>query len=113
MVPDVSSSGPERIGIIDTKCSPRRMAELCAGYVSEMCEGTYGRTPKLIVDGEIDSSFIYVPVHVSCIFLSFNQWFKLLIIDSLQLEYILTELLKKLVFYLNSSRGFCICRRMY
>lgn len=67
---------PDTIGIVDLACSPRKLLRECADFVSNLCEGTYGRTPELIIDGNIDKTFAYVDVH---------------------LEYILTELLKKCV----------------
>ncbi|KAI8393263.1 branched-chain alpha-ketoacid dehydrogenase [Radiomyces spectabilis] len=61
------------IGIIDTQLSPHKLIRTCADFVAELCEFNYGQSPETIVDGHIDTTFTYVPVH---------------------LEYILTELLK-------------------
>ncbi|KAG8738722.1 26S proteasome regulatory subunit 7 [Ceratobasidium sp. 414] len=49
------------------------MVRMCAAFVSELCEATLGATPPLKIDGVVDATFAYVPVHV---------------------EYILTEILK-------------------
>lgn len=61
------------IGIIDTKLNPAKLAKSCSEFVAELCEFNYGMHPETIVDGHVDATFTYVPVH---------------------LEYILTELIK-------------------
>ncbi|KAK6211837.1 hypothetical protein LQW54_005697 [Pestalotiopsis sp. IQ-011] len=64
---------PSFIGVIDTALCPADVVDSCANWVAEICEYKYGIRPKWIVDGEPDTAFAYVPMH---------------------LEYILTELLK-------------------
>ncbi|KAF7723841.1 hypothetical protein EC973_001566 [Apophysomyces ossiformis] len=61
------------IGIIDTRLNPSKLIRQCADFVAELCEFNYGQSPQTIIDGHVDATFTYVPVH---------------------LEYILTELLK-------------------
>ncbi|KAF7778927.1 hypothetical protein Agabi119p4_3272 [Agaricus bisporus var. burnettii] len=61
------------VGVVDPQCSPYQMIRMCGSFVSELCEGTLGAAPEIIVEGDLDAVFPYVPVH---------------------LEYILTELLK-------------------
>ena len=61
------------IGVIDTALKPARVIEYCGSFVSETCELTYGVRPSLVIDGQPDMTFAFVPVH---------------------LEYIITELLK-------------------
>ncbi|KAG5637866.1 hypothetical protein H0H81_002905 [Sphagnurus paluster] len=68
--PDADTS---YVGVVDMKCSPKAMIKMCGSYVSELCEATLGSAPSIIIDGDADSTFAYVPVH---------------------LEYILTEILK-------------------
>ncbi|CDH59781.1 mitochondrial pyruvate dehydrogenase kinase [Lichtheimia corymbifera JMRC:FSU:9682] len=70
-----SSSSPENnyIGIIDTKLNPAKLAKSCSEFVAELCEFNYGMHPETILDGHVDATFTYIPVH---------------------LEYILTELIK-------------------
>ncbi|KAH8108193.1 branched-chain alpha-ketoacid dehydrogenase [Cristinia sonorae] len=63
----------EYIGVIHLACSPKDMIKMCGSFVSELCEATFGAAPEIIIDGDIDATFVYVPVH---------------------LEYILTEILK-------------------
>lgn len=60
-------------GVIDTKLCPARIVEQCANFVAEICELKYGIRPRLIIDGQPETTISYVPVH---------------------LEYIVTELLK-------------------
>jgi len=67
---DVPSS---YIGVIDTALQPASIINSCGAFVSEICELRYGVRPTWIIDGEISTTFAYVPVH---------------------LEYIITELLK-------------------
>ncbi|CAM1511145.1 Fc.00g086580.m01.CDS01 [Cosmosporella sp. VM-42] len=64
---------PTYIGVIDTALKPAQTIESCAGFVADICELRYGVRPLLYVDGEPDTTFAFVPMH---------------------LEYIVTELLK-------------------
>lgn len=64
---------PSYIGVIDTALRPAMTIESCAGFVADICELRYGVRPELVVDGEPDATFAFVPMH---------------------LEYIVTELLK-------------------
>ncbi|KAL1987817.1 hypothetical protein VTN96DRAFT_2220 [Rasamsonia emersonii] len=64
---------PNYIGVIDTALCPARIIRSCEHFVGEICELKYGVRPRLVIGGEPDASFAYVPVHV---------------------EYIITELLK-------------------
>ncbi|KAG2179603.1 hypothetical protein INT44_006451 [Umbelopsis vinacea] len=61
------------IGIINTQLSPAKVIHHCADFVTELCEFNYGEAPEFIINGHVDTTFTYVPVH---------------------LEYMLTELLK-------------------
>ncbi|KAM6500734.1 P-loop containing nucleoside triphosphate hydrolase protein [Amanita muscaria] len=63
----------QSVGIVDMHCSPTRMIRMCGSFVTELCEATLGSSPSIVIDGEVDATFAYVPVH---------------------LEYILTEILK-------------------
>ncbi|TGO49940.1 hypothetical protein BOTNAR_0411g00080 [Botryotinia narcissicola] len=60
-------------GVIDTALDPASIINSCGNFVSEFCELKYGVRPTWIIDGEPDTTFAFVPVH---------------------LEYIITELLK-------------------
>ncbi|KAK7423755.1 hypothetical protein QQZ08_008910 [Neonectria magnoliae] len=64
---------PSYIGVIDTVLKPADIIESCAGFVADICELRYGVRPRLCIDGEPDTTFAFVPMH---------------------LEYIVTELLK-------------------
>jgi len=61
------------IGVIDTALRPADIIRACEGTVGEICELNYGVRPTVVIDGEPDTTFAYIPMH---------------------LEYILTELLK-------------------
>ncbi|TIC95541.1 [3-methyl-2-oxobutanoate dehydrogenase [lipoamide]] kinase, mitochondrial [Colletotrichum higginsianum] len=64
---------PSYIGVIDTALRPAHIIESCAGFVADICELRYGVRPQLYIDGEPDTTFAFIPMH---------------------LEYIVTELLK-------------------
>jgi signal transduction histidine kinase len=76
---DLETKAPENdpsssyIGVIDTALQPASIINSCANFVSEICELKYGVRPTWVIDGQPDTTFAYVPVH---------------------LEYIITELLK-------------------
>ncbi|CAK7266170.1 hypothetical protein SEPCBS57363_001955 [Sporothrix epigloea] len=75
---DMSATSPASetssyIGIIDTQLCPARTIDSCANFVSDICELKYGVRPQWRIDGEPNTTFAYVPMH---------------------LEYIATELLK-------------------
>jgi 26S proteasome regulatory subunit T1 len=60
-------------GVVNRVCSPREMIRMCSSYVSDLCEATLGASPPILIDGHVDATFPYIPVH---------------------LEYMLTEILK-------------------
>ncbi|KAG9007364.1 26S proteasome regulatory subunit 7 [Tulasnella sp. JGI-2019a] len=61
------------VGVIDRKTSPKALIKMCGRFVSELSEASLGSSPELKLEGQLDATFAYVPVH---------------------LEYILTEVLK-------------------
>lgn len=61
------------IGVIDTSLRPATTIEMCAEWVADICELRYGIRPRVVINGEPDATFAFVPMH---------------------LEYIITELLK-------------------
>lgn len=71
--PTPCPDAPTYIGVIDTALRPAQTIESCAGFVADICELRYGARPQLYIDGEPDTTFAFVPMH---------------------LEYIVTELLK-------------------
>lgn len=71
--PSPFPDSPNYIGVIDTALRPAHTIESCAGFVADICELRYGIRPELVIDGEPDATFAFVPTH---------------------LEYIATELLK-------------------
>ncbi|KAI0870165.1 kinase isozyme 4 [Hypoxylon argillaceum] len=71
--PTPCPENPDYIGVIDTALSPAAIVDMCAGLVADICEYKYGVRPKWIINGEPNTIFTFVPMH---------------------LEYIVTELLK-------------------
>ncbi|CAL1703903.1 unnamed protein product [Somion occarium] len=63
----------DHVGIVHMKCSPKDMIRMCGSFVRDLSEATLGASPEIIIDGDVDATFAYIPVH---------------------LEYILTEILK-------------------
>ncbi|KAF8249903.1 alpha-ketoacid dehydrogenase kinase [Wilcoxina mikolae CBS 423.85] len=72
-VEDLGGNSNTYIGTIDTALQPSRLIDSCASFVGDICELRYGVRPQVVIDGDPDVRFPYIPVH---------------------LEYILTELLK-------------------
>ncbi|CCM02909.1 uncharacterized protein FIBRA_05023 [Fibroporia radiculosa] len=79
-----NDSSKDHLGVVHMSCSPRDMVSMCASWVGELCEATFGAHPEIIIDGDVDATFAYVPVH---------------------LEYILTEILKN-AFRATTERHF-------
>ncbi|KIM29095.1 hypothetical protein M408DRAFT_128025 [Serendipita vermifera MAFF 305830] len=70
---DRDSKMDQFLGVVDSECSPAEMVKLCTNFVHELCVGTFGTAPEIVLDGMTDVTFTYVPVHI---------------------EYVLTEILK-------------------
>ncbi|KAE8209605.1 hypothetical protein CF327_g6426 [Tilletia walkeri] len=68
-----SAASSSSVGVIDTELNPARIVRMCASYVHDLCEGTLGAAPALIIEGNEDSTYAGCGQH---------------------LEYIVTELLK-------------------
>ncbi len=45
------------VGVVDMKCSPKAMVDMCASFVSELCEATLGASPPIVIDGYTDATF--------------------------------------------------------
>ncbi|KAK4985015.1 hypothetical protein LTR50_006235 [Elasticomyces elasticus] len=71
------------IGVIDTALKPADIIRSCEGVVGEICELRYGVRPTVVLNGEPETTFAHVPMH---------------------LEYIITELLKN-AFRATIERG--------
>ncbi|GAA96004.1 hypothetical protein E5Q_02664 [Mixia osmundae IAM 14324] len=56
------------LGLIDLKCSPAGLVKGCESFVSDLCEASYGVAPSLVLDGQIDATCVYVPMHLEYIF---------------------------------------------
>ncbi|KAI9189444.1 hypothetical protein H9P43_000877 [Blastocladiella emersonii ATCC 22665] len=74
---------PSFIGIVNTQLSPARVARQVFDYVSEVAEFHYGVATELVIDGMVDETLAYIPVHI---------------------EYILAELLKNSIRATVESR---------
>ncbi|KAF9172477.1 hypothetical protein BGX21_006623 [Mortierella sp. AD011] len=64
------------VGVVHTELRPADLVKTCASFVQELCDINYGSSPEVVINGQTDTAFTYVPVH---------------------LEYILCELLKNSV----------------
>lgn len=64
------------VGVVHTELRPADLIRTCASFVQELCDVNYGSSPEVVINGQTDITFTYVPVH---------------------LEYILCELLKNSV----------------
>ncbi|KAL2754565.1 hypothetical protein ACRALDRAFT_1076219 [Sodiomyces alcalophilus JCM 7366] len=64
---------PSYVGVIDTALRPADIVMSCADFVAEICELRYGVRPQVVINGDPDTTFAFIPMH---------------------LEYIVTELLK-------------------
>ncbi|GES94297.1 alpha-ketoacid dehydrogenase kinase [Rhizophagus clarus] len=54
-------------GIIDTKLCPQKLIQSCSKFVKELFEVHYGSAPNILINGQIDTTFTYVPVHLEYI----------------------------------------------
>lgn len=61
------------VGVVNKYVSPNRLISQVSENVTDICEMNYGQAPHFQVNGRLDTTLAYVPIH---------------------LEYILTELLK-------------------
>ncbi|KAI9752013.1 MAG: hypothetical protein M4579_005786 [Chaenotheca gracillima] len=69
--PDTAHQYPSSesyIGVIDTALKPATILHSCANFVSEICELKYGVRPSVVIDGQPDTTFTHVPVHLEYIF---------------------------------------------
>ncbi|KAF9571341.1 hypothetical protein EC968_000714 [Mortierella alpina] len=64
------------VGVVHTELRPAELIRTCASFVQELCDVNYGSSPEVVINGQTEATFTYVPVH---------------------LEYILCELLKNAV----------------
>ncbi|KAG0036840.1 26S proteasome regulatory subunit 7 [Podila clonocystis] len=73
-----SEDAPARdvVGVVHRELRPVELIRTCASFVQELCDVNYGSSPEVVINGQTDTTFTYVPVH---------------------LEYILCELLKNAV----------------
>lgn len=73
---DMEAPTRDVVGVVHRELKPAELIRTCAGFVQELCDVNYGSSPEVVINGQTDTTFTYVPVH---------------------LEYILCELLKNAV----------------
>jgi 26S proteasome regulatory subunit T1 len=48
------------LGVVDSECSPTEMVNLCTAFVRELCIGTFGMAPEIVLEGMTDVTFTFV-----------------------------------------------------
>ena len=48
------------VGVVDMKCAPSAMIQMCGSFVTDLCEATLGSSPSIVIDGQADATFAYV-----------------------------------------------------
>ena len=51
------STSSDHLGVIHMSCSPLKMIRMCGSFVTDLCDATFGCSPELIVDGDINATF--------------------------------------------------------
>ena len=89
------SNSAASVGVVDMKCSPTAMIQMCGSFVTELCEATLGSSPSIVIDGQADATFAYVysPRFMGNMELKQPLCFLYSYVP-VHLEYILTEILK-------------------
>ena len=54
-------------GVICHRVSPMKMLRLTEDIVAPMCIAKYGRCPGVVVNGDVDATFVFVSAHVEYI----------------------------------------------
>jgi len=57
---------PCHVGVVNMRCSPKAMINMCGSFVSDLCEATLGVSPPIVVDGHADATFAYVSCLLLC-----------------------------------------------
>jgi len=55
---------PDWIGIIHLSCSPAQIIHSCMERAQKICEQTYGCYPHYLLEGDVETVFPYIPVHL-------------------------------------------------
>ncbi|KAF9573160.1 hypothetical protein BGW38_008457, partial [Lunasporangiospora selenospora] len=55
------------VGVVHRDLKPAELVRTCASFVSELCNVNYGSSPEVIINGQLDAKFTYVPVHLEYI----------------------------------------------
>lgn len=55
-----SEGSKSNVGVVNMRCSPKEMIQMCGSFVTELCEATLGMSPQIIIDGHVDATFASV-----------------------------------------------------
>lgn len=66
------NNDPYHVGVVNIRCSPKAMINMCGSFVSELCEATLGAKPPIVIDGHVDATFAYVSRFRYCSALSIS-----------------------------------------
>ena len=55
---------PDYMGIVNRRTSPSDIIRASSGFAQELCGVTYGVYPEVKLDGHVDATFAYIPVHL-------------------------------------------------
>lgn len=56
------------VGVVNKYVSPHKLVSETSKFVTEICEINYGRAPNCQLNGRLDTTLAYVPVHLEYIF---------------------------------------------
>ena len=56
------------VGVVNKCVSPHKLISETSDFVTEICEMNYGRAPVCQMNGRLDTTLAYVPVHLEYIF---------------------------------------------
>eukprot|EP00820_Chromera_velia_P009402 Cvel_4494.t1-p1 / transcript=Cvel_4494.t1 / gene=Cvel_4494 / organism=Chromera_velia_CCMP2878 / gene_product=[3-methyl-2-oxobutanoate dehydrogenase [lipoamide]], putative / transcript_product=[3-methyl-2-oxobutanoate dehydrogenase [lipoamide]], putative / location=Cvel_scaffold196:114045-116928(+) / protein_length=253 / sequence_SO=supercontig / SO=protein_coding / is_pseudo=false len=59
---------PEYAGVVHLKCRPADIMNKCAEEVAGICTQFYGIAPHVRIEGNLDTSFSFIPEHIHIIF---------------------------------------------
>ena len=57
---EVEPGDNTKIGVVDLECSPERMIQMCAAFVNNLSDATFGASPPLLIDGIVNAKFTCV-----------------------------------------------------
>jgi pyruvate dehydrogenase kinase 2/3/4 len=66
-IPGDETDQNERIGIVRTRCNAGQIVEKCVDLARMSIADNCGKLPNVIIDGDIDAHFMYIPDHIEYI----------------------------------------------